>query len=495
MKKIISGFTALIVILLGYFIASFLATIVMIFTPLASLLSKVGTAGLVISYSVFMCLVISIYYYLLSKSKWYKPILVQVNAVYTLLVCVIFTILFVIAKASLLSSAMSIASVFALPFFPALLFLSLMSGSYSAMLAIGITMIYSMCFSLLITKRIKLLSSSVICFACAGLCFFSYFNSPHYKYKDQGHGFTYFNGLSSVDLSDYTPYSDSGKLVTLDHEPALMIEKQKDMPVLDGAEACYPVYSAIAKAIYKDIDLIEKEYQDTYPYNNGSVVTFYNTAVGFERLISGEVDMFFGARPSKSQLELAKEYGVELEYTEIGREGFVFFVNEDNPIDALTRDQIKAIYHGDITNWKEVGGKNENIIAFQRPERSGSQSMMVYFMGDVSLKEPLTYEMEAAMMGIIEQVAEYENEAGAIGYSFRYFFEGLTQVEGAKMIAVDGVYPSTESIKTGEYPLVASLYCITLKGNDNENVQKVLDFLLSEDGQYIIEQTGYSPVK
>ena len=116
-------------------------------------------------------------------------------------------------------------------------------------------------------------------------------------------------------------------------------------------------------------------------------------------------------------------------------------------------------------------------------------------MGDIPLKEPLTYEMEMGMLGIIKEVAEYQNEKGAIGYSFRYFFEGLTQVEGAKMISVDGVYPTNESIQDGTYPIVTNLYCITVKDNPNKNVEKVLDFLLSEDGQYLIEKTGYSPIK
>ena len=280
---------------------------------------------------------------------------------------------------------------------------------------------------------------------------FTYFDSPNYKYK--GHGFKYMNGLSSTDLTDYTPYSESGKLVTLDHEASFQIESEKDMPILDGAEACYPVYSAIAKAVYKDIDKIEKGYSAMH--NNGKIVTFYNTAHGYDRLFSGEVDMFFGAKPSKSQLITASNLGVELEYTQIGKEA---------------------------------------IVAFQRPERSGSQAMMQYFMGDVSLKEPLTYETIGAMDGIIKTVAEYHNENGAIGYTFKYFLEGLNQEKNVKILSIDGVYPTTENIQNGSYPAVAGLYCVTLKGNDDENVQKMLEFLLSEDGQYIIEKTGYCPM-
>ena len=67
-------------------------------------------------------------------------------------------------------------------------------------------------------------------------------------------------------------------------------------------------------------------------------------------------------------------------------EAFVFFVNEDNPVSHLSTQQIKDIYHGDITNWQEVGGQNKDILAFQRPERSGSQAMMTHFHGRCSIK-------------------------------------------------------------------------------------------------------------
>ena len=207
-----------------------------------------------------------------------------------------------------------------------------------------------------------------------------------------------------------------------------------------------------------------------------------------------EVDMFFGARPSASQMQEAEERGIELQITPIGREAFVFFVEEDNPVDGLTSDQLKAIYHGDITNWGEVGGKNQEILAFQRPHNSGSQTMMEYFMGDVTLKEPQTYETVDAMTGVIRQVAQYANEKGAMGYSFRYFLEGLNQEKGVKMLSVDGVYPSLENIENGSYPLVTNVCLITRKDDPNPYVQKMIDYILSEQGQYIVRETGYAGV-
>ena len=330
-----------------------------------------------------------------------------------------------------------------------------------------------------------------ICLCLLFMNTYLYLNSNSVKYKG-GHQFKYMNGYSSTDLTDYTPYAKNSKLVTLNEPSTLIIETEDDMPYLDGAEACYPVYSAIAKTVYRDIDKIELRYKSDYAYTNGKIVSFTNTSIGYTRLFNKEIDMFFGAKPSKAQLDEAKELGVELDYTPIGKEAFVFFVNQKNPISNLTSQQIKDIYHGDILNWKELNGKNHDIIAFQRPERSGSQAMMNSFMDDVSLKEPLTYEMVSAMSGIIEEVAEYKNEEGAIGYTFKYFLEGLNQEDNVKILSIDNIYPTSENIKNQSYPLSTYLYCVTLKSNQKENVKKLKEYLLSRQGQYIIEQTGYS---
>ena len=325
--------------------------------------------------------------------------------------------------------------------------------------------------------------------------------------KYDGHGFDYMHGYSSTHFTGYHVY-DGEKLVSLDEPATFIIDKEEDMPILDGAEACYPVYSALAKHIYKDIDKIEarqieldkKEFYElsfeekNIVKNNGKIVTFTNTVRAYDRLVDHSVDLVFGARPSSNQKEYAKSLGEELISIPIGRESFVFFVEEDNPVDNLSSDEARGIYHGDITNWSEVGGKNQEIIAFQRPEDSGSQAMMKYFMQDVSLKEPDTIEMESAMGGVIERVKQYHNEAGALGYTFNYFLTGLKQEKGVKILSIDGVYPSIENIKNGSYPIVVDLVCIKRGSNTKESVDKVIDYLLSKEGQEIIEKTGYAPL-
>lgn len=333
----------------------------------------------------------------------------------------------------------------------------------------------------------------------------SYKDREYNKYK--GHGFEYMNGYSSTDFTGYHVY-DGDKLVSIDHQAELFIENIEDMPVLDGAEACYPIYTAVAKAIYKDIDIIEQKVIDNSKKkynelsdedfhdvkNNGKIVTFTNSKDGYYRLIDGEVDLFIGARPSRSLIEGAKEINKTIVSTPIGKEAFIFFVEEDNPVDNLSSEDIKKIYSGEITNWKELGGKNQKIIAFQRPEDSGSQVMMRYFMGDEELMEADTITRPNAMGGIVKAVKQYHNEAGAIGYTFNYFLTGLNQEKGVKILSVDGIYPSTETIKNGTYPIIANLVVAKLQDNNKENVDKVIDFFLSKDGQYIIEKTGYGPL-
>ena len=163
----------------------------------------------------------------------------------------------------------------------------------------------------------------------------------------------------------------------------------------------------------------------------------------------------------------------------------------DNPIDNLTTEQIQMIYSGEITNWKQVGGKNEKIAAFQRNEGSGSQSMLERFMGDIPIMEAPTEMVTDLMSGIIEKVSNYKSKSNSIGFSFRYYVEGIIQNPDIKLLSIDGVAPTAENIKNGSYPIVTPIYAVTYEENTNENVDRLLEWILSEEGQYIIEETGY----
>jgi phosphate transport system substrate-binding protein len=286
----------------------------------------------------------------------------------------------------------------------------------------------------------------------------------------------------NIDVYEYLPFEEDSKIVKLDSK-TLKFTKEDELPRIDGASAAFPVYSAFVNAVYPNtVEL----YDGVFEYNT--------TDYGYRLLAQRETDIFIGAGPSKEQKAYAEEQGTEFVYTQIGWEAFVFFVHKDNPIDSLSAEQIKKIYSGEITNWKEVGGSDEEIIAFQRDEGSGSQSMMIRFMGDTPLMEAET-ETISGMGAVIEEVVDYQSRAGSIGYSFRYYIEGIVQNPEVKMIAVDGVAPTADNVRNNTYPIITPVYAVTYKSNPNPNVARLVEWILSDEGQYIIEKTGYVGMK
>ena len=336
------------------------------------------------------------------------------------------------------------------------------------------------------------------------------------------YGFANEGGYSSSNLYPYHVDNESNILATLDEPSTFTISSPNEMPILDGAEAAYPVYSAFANACYEDIANIQDAAEHRKPYGEDTEeimeimpVQFHNTIYAYENLLHGEVDICFGARPSSEQLQLADKHGKEVILTPIGKEGFVFFVNDTNPVDGLTTEQLKNIYSGEITNWRKVGGENEKILAYQRPEGSGSQTMMEYFMGDTPLKAAVEAEYYASMGGILRDVAAYDNGRAAIGYSFRYYAtimmeessEENTKLSndesgGIKFLAVDGVYPDEEAIRSGEYPLTTQLYAITVVDKNSltgtyskDTIEPFLEWMTGPQGQQIVADTGYVALK
>jgi hypothetical protein len=143
---------------------------------------------------------------------------------------------------------------------------------------------------------------------------------------------------------------------------------------------------------------------------------------------------------------MAKDKGIELEIVPIVKEAFVFFVNKQNPVENLTLSQIQNIYSGNIKNWKEVGGADNKIKAFQRPENSGSQSgMLELVMKGKKMMEPTTEIISQSMADIIDVISDYDNGANAIGYSYYYYASTMYSSDTMKLLSVNGIEPSYEN--------------------------------------------------
>ena len=285
------------------------------------------------------------------------------------------------------------------------------------------------------------------------------------------------NTSPNINVHEYLPFEEDSKIVKYDSKTLKLTD---NLPKIDGAAALFPVYSAFVNAVYPDTTEL---HDGIFEYNN--------TPEGYQNLAEKKTDIFIGVYPSEDQIAYAGTNNTTYKYTPIGTEAFVFFVHKDNPIENLTTEQIQGIYSGEITNWKQVGGKNEEIAAFQRNEGSGSQSMLERFMGDKPIMEAPKELVNDLMAGIIERVANYKSKTNSIGFSFRYYVEGIIKNPDIKMISIDGVAPTAENIKNGTYPVVTPIYAVTYEEQTNENVGKLLDWILSDEGQYIIEKTGY----
>lgn len=289
-----------------------------------------------------------------------------------------------------------------------------------------------------------------------------------------------FSGATQAHMIDVKSY--------LPHEPDSDIPKissslklEDDLPVLDGAAALVPVYAAVIENVYPEgcVTYEGGSFSDDNFYGENfaadSAMQYKNTVRGYQAIVDGTTDILFCAGPSEQQKQYAQEKGVELVYVPIGLEGFVFFVNEDNPVDNLTVEQIRKIYAGEYTNWAEVGGANRVINPITRLQGSGSQTTFEAFMGDYEIDKKSPF----AIMG------------GSLGFSFRFYMDGIVENDAVKMLSLNGVYPSAENIQNRSYPIVAQFYAIYRADNENENIPVLIEWLLSDEGQSLIEQTGY----
>ena len=280
-----------------------------------------------------------------------------------------------------------------------------------------------------------------------------------------------------IDVKIYLPFTDGSELPKINSS----LKLTDNLPVLDGAAALVPVYAAVIENVYPegcvtyDGGVFSDDNYHGENFDADSAMQYKNTVRGYKAVVDGITDILFCAAPSAEQRQYAEEKGVELVYVPVGLEAFVFFVNEKNPVDDLTLEQVRKIYACEYTNWSEVGGVNRIINPVTRLKGSGSQTMFEAFMGEYEIGEKSPFAITGA----------------SIGFSFRYYMEGIVENDSVKMLSLNGVYPSAENIANKSYPIVTQFYAIYRSDNDNENIQRLIDWLLSDEGQTLIEASGY----
>lgn len=286
----------------------------------------------------------------------------------------------------------------------------------------------------------------------------------------------------NIDTWAWRPDKLNNQLTPLHGKP--QIQFTKNWPRLDGATAAYPIY---ASAFYA-LSVIPKDFP-TWEYLENS-----RTPDAYNRIVKGNVDIIFVAQPSGGQKKRAEESGVTLLYTPFAREAFVFIVNADNPVNSLTEQQVRDIFSGAITNWRTVGGNDQEIQTWQRPEDSGSQTVMQsQVMKNVRMISPQETEVADMMGGMIKVVAEYRNTNNAIGYTFRYYATQMNADKNIKLLAINGIAPTAENIRNGKYPYIVDAFMVT-RENTTSETQKLVEWFLTPQGQSLVEDVGYVPM-
>lgn len=261
---------------------------------------------------------------------------------------------------------------------------------------------------------------------------------------------------------------------------------RENFPRIDGSTSLIPLEAGVRAAIFgKSFDEAQKD------------VVHSTTWGSFKNLLSGDADMIFSTPISAEQQKMADEAGVKLEQVPVVKEAFVFVVNAKNPVDALSQQQIKDIYSGKITNWKQVGGSDEPIIAYQRNTDSGSQNYMIDFMCETPLMDAPTELRPGSMGGLMDVIAPNDGSLGSIGYSvYAYAADMYGTGDNIKFIKVDGAAPTKETIISGEYPLSSYNYAIFRADEPEEGaVRRLAEWMTSYDGQLAAAKAGYATVE
>lgn len=262
---------------------------------------------------------------------------------------------------------------------------------------------------------------------------------------------------------------------------------REDFPVVDGSTATLP----LSQAIYRLAAGASAEEAETR-------IQHSKTTQAYLHLIQvKDVDLVIAYEPGERIEETLAQTGDNMLIKPIGYDALVFMANGKNPVKTMTQQQIRDIYTGTLTNWKELGGRDQTIKAFQRPPDSGSQNLMdKLVMQGINMADAPQEYVFSEMEGVIGALASYDNTGEALGYSVYYYARNMYERPELNFMGIDGVVPSNDTIRDGSYPYVNHFYAAIRKDEPKDSkAYQLFEWLTSDDGQALINALGYVGIK
>jgi phosphate transport system substrate-binding protein len=287
-----------------------------------------------------------------------------------------------------------------------------------------------------------------------------------------------------------------------------------DYPRVDGSTSAFPLQMLIACEVlgikciwwdYSPLNPFDTNTRGIYPEDENLMlnsdigeklfnIVHNGTHEAYMNLIQGDADIILVARqPSEDEVRAMQLRGVTLHITPVALDAFVFLVNVENEVEELSLDTIRDIYSGQYTLWSEVGGGEGEIQPYQRNPNSGSQELMekLVMQGTAMVDAP-----DMILLGMMGPFNAISSDVFGIGYSVYFYAEYMFTSETVKMIGVNGVAPNSENIRERKYPLTTEVYVAIRDDTPEHSTARLLrDWLLTEAGQDVVEESGYVPVR
>ena len=221
-------------------------------------------------------------------------------------------------------------------------------------------------------------------------------------------------------------------------------------------------------------------------------VTGGGSGTGISALINGTTDVCEASRAMKDaeKKQLADKAGAPPVEITVAKDGLSVYVHESNPLTELSLEQLKAIFTGKVTSWKEVGGPDAKIIPYSRENSSGTY---VFFKEHVLANADYSPRAQA-MPGTAAVVNAVSKEKFGIGYGGAAYSKGIKVLKIKKDDKAAGIAPNDATIKDGSYPLSRPLFFYT-RTNPSAEIKAFTDWVLGAEGQGLATKVGYFPVK